>query len=373
MQYKLCAPCLFGLEGIAADEFKRLGFANVAAENGRVNFEGDADTIVRANLWSRYSERILMTLSTFHATTFEELFQGVKAISWENYIPQNGNFPVNGHSLNSMLTSIPNCQKIVKKAVVERLKSVYNINWFEETGEVYPIRFAIMKDVVTVYLDTTGTALHKRGYRRNANEAPIRETLAAAMVDLAHWRGREDFFDPFCGSGTILIEAALKASNRAPGIARSFLCESWRFIPKSAWANARSEALDSIRPFDAVIYGCDTDPACVALTCDNARKAGVGDKIKVVCDNATTRNWADFSGTIVTNPPYGERLEDVPTAQRLYHDFAVALGSLSDKKIYVISSHDAFESAFGKKADKKRKLYNGMLKCDLFMYYQGGK
>ncbi len=373
MQLKLCAPCLFGLEGIAADEFKRLGFQNVLAENGRVNFEGDLSTLVRANLWSRYGERILINLGTFRASTFEELFQGVKGIEWENFIPQNGNFPVNGHSLHSMLTSIPNCQKIVKKAVVERLKSVYNINWFEETGEVYPIRFAIMKDMATIYLDTSGTALHKRGYRKNANDAPIRETLAAAMVDLAHWRGREDFFDPFCGSGTILIEAALKASNRAPGIARSFLCESWSFVPKKLWADARADALDAIRPFDATLYGCDIDPACVDLAISNASKAGVAAKIRITKDDATKRDWSDFSGTIVTNPPYGERLEDVVTAERLYREFSVALGPLSDKKVYVISSHDAFESSFGKKADKKRKLYNGMLKCDLFMYYQGGK
>jgi len=372
MKLNLCAPCLFGLEGIAADECKRLGFAEVAAENGRVNFSGDLETLVKANLWSRYSERILLTLGTFRAMSFEDLFQGVKAIRWEDYIPVSGNFPVTGHSLNSQLASVPNCQKIIKKAVVERLKAKYNINWFEETGESYPIRFSIMKDTVTIYLDTTGAALHKRGYRRNANDAPIRETLAAAMVDLAHWRGREALYDPFCGSGTILIEAALKAANRAPGIARSFLCEDWGFIPKSIWKDARTEALDVVRPFDAEICGCDIDPACVDLTRENAKKAGVGAKIRVEQGNATTRDWSDFAGTIITNPPYGERLEDVNTAQKLYRDFSAALGDLTDKKVYVISSHDAFESAFGKKADKKRKLYNGMLKCDLFMYYQNG-
>jgi len=372
MKFQLCAPCLFGLEGIAADEFKRLGFGDVSAENGRVNFSGGYETIAKANLWSRYGERILLTLASFRAMSFEELFQGVKAIRWEDYIPVNGNFPVTGHSLQSQLASIPNCQKIIKKAAVERLKSKYGVNWFEETGDVYAIRFSIMKDQVTIYLDTTGTALHKRGYRKNANDAPIRETLAAAMVDLAHWRGRDALYDPFCGSGTILIEAALKAANMAPGIGRRFNSESWGFVPKAVWADARSEALDTVRPIEAEITGCDIDPACVELARDNARKAGVGQKIRIVKDNAVTRDWSNFAGTIITNPPYGERLEDVRTAQKLYTDFAHALGSFEGKKIYVISSHDAFESAFGKKADKKRKLYNGMLKCDLFMYYQNG-
>ena len=372
MKYKMCAPCLFGLEGIAADEFKRLGFAEVAAENGRVSFSGGIDTLIKANLWSRYSERILLTLAVFRAMSFEDLFQGVKTIPWENYIPVNGNFPVTGHSLNSQLASIPNCQKIIKKAVVERLKAKYNVNWFEETGEVYPIRFSIMKDTVTIYLDTSGTALHKRGYRRNANDAPIRETLAAAMVDLAHWRGRDALYDPFCGSGTILIEAALKAANRAPGIARPFVFEDWGFIPKSLVKEARTEALDAVRPIETEICGCDIDPACVDLARDNARKAGVSAKIRIEQGNAVTKDWSKFAGTIITNPPYGERLEDVRTAQKLYTDFAGALGDLFDKKVYVISSHDAFESAFGRKADKKRKLYNGMLKCDLVMYYQNG-
>ncbi len=373
MQFELCAPCLFGLEGIAADEFKRLGFSNVRADNGRVHFAGDEAAIVRANLWSRYTERIMIVLGTFRALSFEDLFQGVKAIRWEDYIPVLGAFPVTGHTLHSQLASVPNCQKIIKKAVVERLKAAYNVNWFEETGASYPIRFSIMKDTAAIYLDTTGVALHKRGYRKNANDAPIRETLAAAMVDTAHWRGRDDLFDPFCGSGTILIEAALKARNLAPGLNRNFLCESWGFLPKGLWKDARTEALDSVRPCDADIAGCDIDPACVELTRENARKAGV--TVRVEKDNAVTRNWSDFAGTIITNPPYGERLEDVNTAQKLYRDFSQALGSLDNKKVYVISSHDAFEAAFGKKADKKRKLYNGMLKCDLFMYYMnvGGR
>ena len=366
MELELCAPCLFGLEGIVAAEYRRLGFANVRAENGRVYFTGDYETVVRANLWSRYSERILIKLAEFPAGSFEELFEGVKAIAWENHIPKEGQFPVKGHCVHSRLASVPNCQKIIKKAVVNRLQEQYHVNWLNETKEKYQIQFTILKDLVSIYLDTTGVALHKRGYRQQANAAPIRETLAAAMVDLSRWKGQEAFCDPFCGSGTILIEAAMKAANYAPGCKRHFQCETWSAISGKVWHRCREEAIAAIRPFAGELFGCDIDAACVELTKDHARKVGLSEKIRVQQGSAMQFPWETFEGTVVTNPPYGERLEDVKTAQELYHAF----GQVVRGNLYVISSQDTFEQAFGRKADKKRKLYNGMLQCNLYMYFR---
>lgn len=370
MKLTMCCPTLFGLEGIVADELRFGGkLSAVRAENGRVIFEGDENTLAWANLNLRCAERVLIRLGAFPARSFDELFEGVRALPWEQFIPEDGAFPVKGHSLDSALHSIPDCQKIVKKAVVERLHAAYGLSWFAETGARYQIQFAIMHDMAEIYLDTSGAGLHKRGYRANANAAPLRETLAAAMVKLARWRGREPLLDPFCGSGTIAIEAALLAQRRAPGLLRTFDAEKWPCIGAAVWQQARESALDladgSAR-FD--IVGSDIDPQCVQLSIENARKAGVSGTVFFGCADAAKRDYSG-QGVLFANPPYGERLLDVQTAEKLYAAFGRAVGD-SPKRQYILSSDAMFERCYGKKADKRRKLYNGMLKCDLYMYFK---
>ncbi|MCI7125190.1 MAG: class I SAM-dependent RNA methyltransferase [Agathobaculum sp.] len=370
MKLTMCCPTLFGLEGIVADELRFGGkLSAVRAENGRVIFEGDENTLAWANLNLRCAERVLIRLGAFPARSFDELFEGVRALPWEQFIPEDGAFPVKGHSLDSALHSIPDCQKIVKKAVVERLHAAYGLSWFAETGARYQIQFAIMHDMAEIYLDTSGAGLHKRGYRANANAAPLRETLAAAMVKLARWRGREPLLDPFCGSGTIAIEAALLAQRRAPGLLRTFDAEKWPCIGAAVWQQARESALDladgSAR-FD--IVGSDIDPQCVQLSIENARKAGVSGTVFFECADAAKRDYSG-QGVLFANPPYGERLLDVQTAEKLYAAFGRAVGD-SPKRQYILSSDAMFERCYGKKADKRRKLYNGMLKCDLYMYFK---
>lgn len=370
MELTLCCPTLFGLEGIVADELRFDGsLTEVHAENGRVLFEGDENTLAWANLHLRCAERVLIRLGTFPAKTFDQLFEGVRALPWEQFIPHDGAFPVKGHSLNSALHSIPDCQKIVKKAVAARLGSCYHQNWFEESGAKYQIQFAIMHDKAELFLDTSGAGLHKRGYRANSNAAPLRETLAAAMVKLARWRGREPLIDPFCGSGTIAIEAALIAQRRAPGLMRAFDAEKWNCIDAAVWRQAREDALemtDGSARFD--IVGSDIDPACVQLSIENARKAGVSGTVFFEQKDALKRDYSG-SGTLLANPPYGERLLDVKAAEELYTKLGRALAG-SPMKQYILSSDPLFERCYGRKADKRRKLYNGMLKCELHMYFK---
>lgn len=370
MELTMCCPTLFGLEGIVADELRFGGQLNdVRAENGRVFFKGDEQTLAWANLNLRCAERVLIRIGSFPAKTFDMLFEGVRALPWEQFIPKDGAFPVKGHSLNSALHSIPDCQKIIKKAAVSRLSQVYGQNWFEETGSKYQIQFAIMNDIAELYLDTSGPGLHKRGYRANANAAPLRETLAAAMVKLARWRGREPLLDPFCGSGTIVIEAALIAQRRAPGLLRTFDAEKWSCFDGAVWRQARENALsqtDGAAKFD--ILGSDIDRSCMELSMANARKAGVASTVFFECTDARKRDYSK-SGALFANPPYGERLLDLQSAEKLYTDFAKAVGN-SPMKQYILSSDPLFERCFGKKADKRRKLYNGMIKCDLYMYFK---
>ncbi|MCX7615507.1 MAG: class I SAM-dependent RNA methyltransferase [Clostridiales bacterium] len=366
---EMCTPCLFGLESIVGDELKRLNMQNVRVENGRVLFFGKEEDIARANIRLRTAERVLLKIGEFKASTFNELFEGTKALSWENYIPKDGAFPVKGHSLNSKLESIPDCQSIIKKAVVERLKSKYGIQWFEETGAKYQIQFSVMKDVATLYLDTSGAGLHKRGYRAIGNEAPLRETLAAAMVHLSRYRGKDEFCDPFCGSGTIAIEAALIALNRAPGLNRKFDAMSWDFLKDTFWKSAIEEAKSLEYTGQYRIWGGDINQNSVEIAKNNAIKAGVDKLIRFEKADALLFRRETTEGLIVTNPPYGERMLEKSEAEKLYHDFGAVTNRLDRWKIYLISSHDEFERVFGRKAVKKRKLYNGMIKCDLFMYF----
>lgn len=370
MELTMCCPTLFGLESIVADELRFGGrLAEVRAENGRVLFEGDENTLAWANLNLRCAERVLIRLGTFPAKSFDALFEGVRALPWEQFIPKDGAFPVKGHSLDSALHSVPDCQKIIKKAVVERLSQTYHQSWFEESGARYQIQFAIMHDTAELYLDTSGAGLHKRGYRANSNAAPLRETLAAAMVKLARWRGREPLRDPFCGSGTIAIEAAMIAQRRAPGLLRAFDAEKWTCFDSEVWRQAREDAIgmtDGSARFD--IIGSDIDPACVQLSIENARKAGVTNTVFFEQGDAVERDYSG-AGVLFANPPYGERLLDLQAAEKLYAELGRALAK-SPMKQYILSSDPLFERCFGCKADKRRKLYNGMIKCELHMYFK---
>ena len=301
---EFCVPCLFGLEGLVGDELKRLGCEGVRVEDRRVFFTGDFADLAKVNLCCRMGERVMIRLGHFRAMSFEDLFQGVKALPLERFIPKDGAFPVKGYSLNSQLHSVPDCQAIVKKAAVTRLGEKYGLGWMPETGAAYQIRFSIMKDECEVFLDTSGVSLHKRGYRQIANLAPLHETMAAAMVNLARYRGRDFFWDPFCGSGTICIEAALIALNRAPGLHRSFAAEKWSCVPAEVWRQARTEAMDREFRGDYHILGSDIDPASLDIARENARKAGVAKLIEFREADATKMSLPTDKGLIVCNPPY---------------------------------------------------------------------
>ena len=362
-------PALMGVESTAAYELKKLGLSEVRAENGRVLCRGVPADIPRINLNLRTGARLLLCLGTFPARSFEELFQGVLALPWENFIPREGRFPVKGYSISSTLHSVPACQAIVKKAVCKRLGQVYGLELLPETGSLYQVQFSIMKDQAMLMLDTSGDSLYKRGYRARNLGAPLRETLAAALVSLSRYRGKDPFCDPFCGSGTIPIEAALIAKNRAPGLNRSFAAQKWRWLPSRLWMDAADEAQDREYHGNYDIWGGDIDPAAVELSRHNAGLAGVEDTVRFEAADAAGFHRDERSGRVVTNPPYGERLLEKREAEDLYRAFGRAAAKLPRGwEVDVLSSHTEFERAFGRPADKKRKLYNGMIKCDLFMY-----
>ena len=366
---KMIAPCIFGIESIAANEFKRMGFENVVTENGRVLLSGDYNMLARANINSRFAERILINMGQFCATTFTELFDNVKMLPWENFIGKDDTFPVTGSSINSALHSLPDCQKIIKKAVATRLSSVYGVSWFNETGPEYKIKFTILKDNVTMMIDTSGEGLHKRGYRRKSNDAPLKETLAAAMCDVARIYPDTVFYDPFCGSGTLLIEAAMMAAKIAPGLRRYFAAERFSAIPQKVWQEERTRAQDLIlHNIDFSANGFDIDKNCIELTLQNAKKAGVEKYVKASLQDIKDFSMPDGRCLVVTNPPYGERLLDVKQAESLYKVMGERFKPEEGKKYFIISPHDEFEKYFGAPADKRRKLYNGMIKCQLFMY-----
>ena len=364
-------PCLFGLEGLVGEELRRLKLDGVAVENGRVRFTGGWEAMAAANIRMRMGERVLLCLGSFPARSFEELFQGVRALPLEDFIPKTGKFPVKGHCLNSQLHSVPDCQAIVKKAAVERLGRHYGLSWLPETGELYQLQFSILKDRVEIYLDTSGAGLHKRGYRAVGNDAPLRETLAAAMVELARFRGRDFFWDPFCGSGTIVIEAALTALNRAPGLNRSFSAQHWPVVPESVWEQTREAARAAEFRGEYRILGSDNDPDSLNIAISNAKKAGVGKLIRFEEADATRRDLPAERGVIVCNPPYGERMMEQRSAQRLYQALGRHLKYADNWDKCIISSEPEFEHYFGRRADKKRKLYNGMIQCNLYQYFKG--
>ena len=370
-RFEFAVPCLFGLEGLAGDELRRMDQENVRVENGRVLFSGDEAALAKANIRLRTGERVLIVLADFQAKTFEELFQGVYHANLEDYIPKDGAFPVKGHCLNSQLMSVPDCQAIVKKAASRRLGEKYGVNWLPETGSKYQLQFSMMNDRFTLYLDTSGQGLHKRGYRAVGNDAPLRETLAAAMVQLTHYRGRDFFWDPLCGSGTIPIEAALIAKNRAPGLNRHFAAEEFAWMQPEIWTAVKEEAKALEFKGDYRILGSDNDPKCVSLAMANARKAGVADCVRFKDGDATKLDLPAESGIIVCNPPYGQRMMEQQSAQRLYAAMGRHWKYADGWKKYIITSEPEFEHYFGRRADKKRKLYNGMIKCDYYMYLGG--
>ena len=367
---KFAAPCIFGLESVLSGEVKRMGAENIITTDGRVTFEGGEDMLARANLRLFTAERVLIELGSFTARSFTELFDNVKALPLEEFIGKEDAFPVKGHSINSQLHSIPDCQSIIKKAAVERLKAHYRTDWFEETGAVHQLVFNIIKDEVSICLDTSGAGLHKRGYRKNSNAAPIKETLAAGILDLARVRLYDKLVDPMCGSGTFVVEGAYKALGIAPGLRRSFAAEKWQQSDPVVWQAERAAAVEMInRDKEFRSLGFDIDSHAVDLTLENARKAGVGSKVLV--SEQDVRDLKPVKGAVtICNPPYGERLLDIRQAEELYKVLGQKLCPDKESPCYIITPHEEFEKFFGKKADKKRKLYNGMIKCNLYMYFK---
>jgi len=371
MKMNFVIPCLLGLESLISDELKQLEAENVRAENGRVLFSGDENILARVNINSRYAERVQVLVAEFEARSFEELFQGTKAAPWEDWIGELDAFPVKGYSINSTLFSVSDCQSIIKKAIVERLKLKYKIPWFEETGPIYQVQFSIMKDKVSLLLDTSGPGLHKRGYRPVSNLAPIKETIAASLCNLSRLRPYHTLYDPMCGSGTILVEGAMMAMNIAPGVNRNFSAERWQVIPQKVWTEERERARSLVkRDVDFFGYGSDIDLNAIEIAKENAKRAGVEDKLNFeVCD---LKNFAPKTdrGTLICNPPYGERLLDIEEARKLYKIMGQKFPQQRGWSYTIISPSEEFETDFGRKADKRRKLYNGMIKCQVFMYYK---
>ncbi len=368
--FEYVATCLFGLERLVGEEIEALGYERLETIDGRVTFRGDIHAIARCNLWLRTAEHVYIKLGSFEADSFEALFEGTRALPWERWIGCDDAFPVKGHSISSQLQSIPDCQSIVKKAVVERLRAEYGIEWFSEEGAKYQIEFFILKNHATLMIDTTGVPLYKRGYRTEAGIAPLRETLAAAMVKLSRPLEHVLLWDPFAGSGTIPLEAALLMTNTAPGLRRTFAAEDFLDIPADSFARAREEAQDLIQKTAFEAYASDIDPVMVDIARANVERAGMGDVVKCFCRNGLDVETRGRRGTIVCNPPYGERMMEVREAERLYRHMGRAFSRLENWQLYIICADDDFEYYFGWEADKVRRLYNGMIPCGFYQYFK---
>ena len=370
-RFELIAPCHFGMESVLKREITDLGYDITEVADGRVTFFGDEEALCRANIFLRTAERILIKIGSFHAETFEELFQGTKNLPWEEYIPKDGKFWVaKAASVKSKLFSPSDIQSIMKKAMVERLKAQYEISWFPEDGENFPVRVFLMKDEVTVGLDSTGESLHKRGYRKLTAKAPIAENLAAALIELTPWNAGRILVDPFCGSGTFPIEAAMMAANMAPGRNRSFTAEEWpHIIGKKVWYDTMDEAEEMINlSVETDIQGYDIDGEIIRAARDNAKRAGVDHLIHFQQRPVSELKNPKKYGFVITNPPYGERLEEKAALPKLYHEIGEAFAGLDCWSEYLITSYEDTERSIGKKADKKRKIYNGMLRTNLYQY-----
>lgn len=369
--YTLISPCFFGMEKMMAREITNLGYEIIKTEDGRITYKTDEFGIAKSNMWFRCAERVHLKIAEFEAKSFDELFENTKRINWSRYIPYGAQFPISkASSIKSKLYSTPDVQAIVKKAIVESLKKSYlEDGLLKEDKEKYPIFVFIHKDKVTISIDTTGDALHKRGYREKANKAPIRETLAAGLIYLTPWKAGRVLVDPMCGSGTILIEAAMIGINMAPGLNREFISEKWRTLDKKIWWDVRKDAFNKIdNESKFKIYGYDIDEESIDIARENAEIAGVDEYIEFNVGDATQFKSEDEFGFIITNPPYGERLEDKDSVKQLYKELGYAFRKLKNWSYYLITSYEDFEYEFGQKADKKRKLYNGMLKTNFFQY-----
>jgi putative N6-adenine-specific DNA methylase len=368
MNYELIATSTFGLESVLSKELKNLGYEDLIVENGKVTFSGDEYDIAICNTWLRTADRVLIKMAEFKAESFEELFQGTLAVKWGEIIPREGKMHVIGKSIKSKLFSVPDCQSIVKKAVVESMKRTYNTDWFEEDGPIYKIEISLLKDVAVLTIDTSGSGLHKRGYRELAGEAPMKETLAAALVLLSSWEPSRSLADPFCGSGTISIEAALIGKNIAPGLYRSFVCESWPTMDKAIWEEVRSYAKSKINNEEFRILASDIDGRVLKTAKENAIKAGVEQYIsfqKLSVEEFVSRKKYGF---IIGNPPYGERLGEMKQVEELYKFLGNLYNRLETWSFFIITSHPQFQKLFGRKSDKNRKLYNGRLLCYYYQY-----
>jgi putative N6-adenine-specific DNA methylase len=367
---ELIATATFGLEAIVAREVRQLGY-DAEVENARVIFQGDQQAICRSNLWLRSADRVLIRVGEFTALTFDELFEKTKALPWADWLPENANFPVEGKSVKSTLFSVSDCQAIVKKAIVESMKKKYHHRkWFEEDGPCYTIEISLLKDVATLTIDTSGTGLHKRGYRKLSTSAPLKETLAAAIINLSFWNPERILLDPFCGSGTIPIEAALIGLNAAPGLHREFAAESWPNISKQLWIDARQEAEDLMRrDLELQIRGTDINPKVMSIARYHAKLAGVNDFVSFqqmpLSELQTKRKY----GCLICNPPYGERLDNTEEVEQLYSQMGQVFKPMDAWSFYVLTSHPNFERIFGKRADRRRKLYNGRIECQYYQFY----
>lgn len=371
MTLNYTATCLFGLEGLLGEEIENLGYKRIENMDGRITFEGDENAAARCSINLRFAERLYLHVGSFTATTFTELFDGTKELPWEDYIGREDEFPVSGHSIKSKLFSVPDCQKIIKKAASVRLGEKYSLTRLPETGIRYKIEFFLFKDKANLMIDLSGVPLHKRGYRPETVDAPIRETLAAAMVKLARPRENVLLWDPFCGSGTIAIEAAMMMKNIAPGLKRTFSAEKYPIFPAESWSAARAEAEAAIKPtteFEA--YATDINDECVRIAEESARRAGVADMINVFKMDALDIDTLGRRGTIVTNPPYGDRLLTLEEAESLYRAMGQAFASLDKWQIYVITQSENFPKLYGRRADKTRKLYNGMIPCYYYQFFK---
>ncbi|MGZ0172705.1 MAG: THUMP domain-containing class I SAM-dependent RNA methyltransferase [Planctomycetales bacterium] len=364
--FHLTARVGFGLEAVVSRELKALGFDDLKSEDGRVHFSGGLDSIVRANLWLRSADRVVLQMAEFTALDFGELFDRTRDLPWEQWLPRDAEFPVTGRSSKSQLHSVPDCQRIVKKAIVERLREAYNIDWFEETGPLYPIEVSVLKDNVKLTIDTSGSGLNKRGYRKLTAKAPLRETLAAAMVQLSVWNPERPFVDPFCGSGTIVIEAALIATNRAPGINRSFACTDWPQIEDSIWEYAWQEAKDLIRPApEELLIGTDVDPEVLSMARYHANKAGVGELVHFQQRPFRELSSAKKFGCVITNPPYGERMGEEAEVERIYASMAGVFNKLETWSFFVLTPFADFQKSVRRQSTRRRKLYNAKIACTL--------
>ncbi|MCP3794550.1 class I SAM-dependent RNA methyltransferase [Paenibacillus sp. CH40] len=368
-QLQLIATAPMGLEAVVARELRELGYEDLTVENGRVVFTGDYMDICRCNLWLRTSDRVLIKMGEFAATTFDELFEGTKALPWQDWIPVDGEFPVEGRSHKSQLSSVPASQGIVKKAIVEKLKETYHTDWFAEDGPRYVIEVILLNDRALLTLDTTGPGLHKRGYRKLVTEAPLKETMASALIQLSRWSPDRPFYDPCCGSGTLLVEAAMQAWNIAPGLRRTFNSEDWPIIGRELWDQARDEAMDLTRddiPFE--IAGSDIDPNAIQVAEAAVKAAGFAKDIPLKVMPVTKVRLEGQYGVMITNPPYGERLSEQSEVEKLIRSLARTAAEMKTWSFFVISSTKQFEHYWGRKADKRRKLFNGRIECQYYQY-----